>query len=465
MYDHPCERIVLGTLMQYYWAYPQEAYRLCEDLFTDPLCRTCFQAIQHLKKDNKGIDLILVTGEVCKIAPHVQPFQVVELTRNYARQEGDFANYVGRLNDLMTRRKIHLLGQKMVEEGKSEQMDLDELIALIDAEMKVITGIGIPAGTSTLAKTADELEQFFYLRQEGKLETKGTFTSFDELDEGGGLTPGQLNIIAGATSHGKTSLALSILEQALLQQLPVAIFSLEMGRRELGARFVAMDSGISSTKQLHPTRIPAVEEFNSLMSSIQVLKVRGTHLIFDDHFTSNIDHICASIRSMHYQYQIQGVVIDYLQILGTNKHVSNREQLMGEVARQLKNIAVELGIWVIALSQLNRDPNSASPGIDRLRDSGQIAEAADRVILLYRPEVTGGNYPKPYCDIDPHNTAQLNVVKNRNGKQSRFIVGFSPERTKFYALHDLPPLHPNSDSATRGDQSGTPTIPMKKIPQ
>ena len=438
MYDQICERAVIGTLMQYNWAYPQEAYRLCEDLFTEPLCKSCFKAIEQLAKKSVAIDFILVTAEVRKEDPNVQPFQVVELTQQCTTQQSDFNNYVGRLNDLMTRRRIHLLGQKMVQEGGSEKMDLDELIAYIVRNVQEITRIGIPAGTSTLAKTMDELEQFFYLRQEGKLDTKGTFTGYAELDEGGGLTDGQLNIIAGATSHGKTSLALSIVDQALFQKIPVAMFSLEMGRRELGARFVAMESGVSSTIQLNPSRVPQIEEFNKLMDSIQILRVRGTKLIFDDHFSSNIDQICVAIRSMHYQHHIKGVVIDYLQILGTNQHVNNREQLMGEVARQLKNIAVELGIWVIALSQLNRDPNSSNPSIERLRDSGQIAEAADRVILLYRPEVNGVNYPKPFCNVSTKGTAMINVVKNRNGKQSRFIVGFQPERTRFYALEHYP---------------------------
>ena len=457
MYDQICERAVIGTLMHYNWAYPQEAYRLCEDLFTQPLCKFCYQAIELLAKKNMSFDFILVTAEVRKENPDVQPYQVIELTQQCTTQQSDFSNYVGRLNDLMTRRKIHLLGQKMVQEGACEKMDLDELISYIVKGVQEITRIGIPAGTSTLAKTMDELEQFYFLRQEGKLETKGTSTGYSELDEGGGFTDGQLNIVAGATSHGKTSLALSFVDKAIEQGIPVAMFSLEMGRRELGARFVAMESGVSASLQLNPSRVPQIEEFNRLMDSVQVIRVRGTKLIFDDHFSSNIDQICSSIRSMHYQHHIKGVVIDYLQILGTNKHVSNREQLMGEVARQLKNIAVDLGIWVIALSQLNRDPNSSNPSIDRLRDSGQIAEAADRVIILYRPELNGTNYPKPFTEIITKGTAMLNVVKNRNGKQSRFIVGFDANRTRFYPLEHYPQI-----SAT-GEEPGNEVPNVMKI--
>jgi replicative DNA helicase len=110
---------------------------------------------------------------------------------------------------------------------------------------------------------------------------------------------------------------------------------------------------------------------------------------------------------------------------------TSKDQQMADVARRLKNLAKELQIWVIALSQLNRDRDNPEPSIDRLRDSGQIAEAADTVILVYRPEYYGKNFPKPFHDMSTHNTALIDVCKGRNTGTMKFVCRFIPELTLF----------------------------------
>ena len=109
----------------------------------------------------------------------------------------------------------------------------------------------------------------------------------------------------------------------------------------------------------------------------------------------------------------------------------NNEQFLGEVARRLKNLAKELGIWVIVLSQLRRDVDNPVPSIDKLRGSGQIAEAADMVMLVYRPEVYGKHYPKPFENRITHNTAMIDIAKSRNIGTKKFLCTFIPEITMF----------------------------------
>jgi replicative DNA helicase len=141
---------------------------------------------------------------------------------------------------------------------------------------------------------------------------------------------------------------------------------------------------------------------------------------------------------MKIKYGIKGVIVDYLQILNVNMKGANKEQQMGDVARRLKNIAKELDIWVIALSQLSRDSQNPAPSIARLRDSGQIAEAADMVILIYRPEIYGKKYPDEFSDKSTENTALIDVAKGRNTGLMKFLVGFDSKTTNFYEMDRVP---------------------------
>ena len=135
---------------------------------------------------------------------------------------------------------------------------------------------------------------------------------------------------------------------------------------------------------------------------------------------------------MHIRHGIEGAVVDYLQILSFNTRADTRkEQLMAEAARRLKNLARELDIWIIALSQLNREQHDAPPTLGRLRDSGQIAEAADMVVLVYRPSAYGRTYPHPYDKMPTRDTAMIDIAKGRNVGCFRFIASWDTATTRF----------------------------------
>ena len=128
---------------------------------------------------------------------------------------------------------------------------------------------------------------------------------------------------------------------------------------------------------------------------------------------------------MAMKHNIKGAVIDYLQILNVNKKGNaNGEELLAEAARRLKNLAKELNIWILALSQLNRDSINPSPSVNRLRGSGQINEAADITMLLYRPEVYQRRYNAPFESTETKGTALIEIAKGRNIETFKFIAGF-----------------------------------------
>ena len=434
MVDVPCERKVIATLMTQNWAFSQVTDRIAVDLFTDPLCHQCMRAILQLVAKKVPLDFIAVNAEVSTFCDTIPVYEIVALSQEMLGTPEQLSNYVGRLHDLLTRRKFFYLGTTLREMGTSETKELDDCLAYLRKETDEILGSGLPAGTSTLTDGLVQLEDFLCKRQDGLIDNFGSLTGFDQLDEGGGFLPGQLIVIGAGTSQGKTSLALSLVDHIIRQHIRIGFFSLEMTQRDLTARYVAMQCGISSGKQLHPSQQLSVDDFNTVASAIGAVGDTGDQLFFDDNFTADINSICASIRCMVYRHHIRGVVVDYLQILNTNQSVTNREQFMGDVARMLKKLALELDIWILALSQLNRDNEMLEPTLNRLRDSGQIAEAADVVLLLYRPEHYMRPYSAPFETVSTHHTALLHVAKNRNGQTARTIIGFTPERTLFQPL-------------------------------
>ena len=451
LYDTSCERSVTGTMIKYTWAFGKESARLTPELFGDPLCKNCVKVLIELneqRKDFTDLEIIWKLQEQCTDANLAD---LMELSNAALSVPEHFSTHVCHLVDLHTRRRLGQLATLMWERCNDAAVDLDETLGVVKTELDGILTMGIPKGTTTLTDALNQLERHVADRQEGIVKERGAMVGFPELDDDGGLMPGQLVVIAGATAHGKSALALSVVKEMLRQEVPVAYFSLEMTPLELSSRLVSMESGVSSSKQMHPSRPLEKSEYISVVQALGKLGNISGNLFFDAQFTANIDQICGAIRSMHYHHGIHGAFIDYIQILNATQSVSNREQFMGEVARRMKNLAVELGIWVVTLSQFNRNDVEGEPTLNRLRDSGQIAEAADRVLLIHRPEANGrGSYGEPFKTVSTHRTALLNLAKNRNGRTCRFIVDFIPERTLF-AHHegDLPQIF--GGSTTKSD--------------
>lgn len=269
----------------------------------------------------------------------------------------------------------------------------------------------------------------------GKTDLTGTPTGFDKIDgKTGGLQKSDLIIIAGETSAGKTSMAVSMMKNAAIAGAKIAMYSMEMKKEQITSRIISMISGIPSNVILYsPLSGMQLENVDRAVDTVSKMQI-----YFDDRSTSNIDTIISSIRQMKFKNGIDGAVVDYLQILNVNMKGSNKEQQMGEVARRLKNLAKDLDIWIIALSQMNRDNLNPVPTLARLRDSGQIAEAADIVMLIYRPEVKGKRYPDEFSDVDTKGTAMIDIAKGRNIGLLKFICGFNAASTHFYDLNIIP---------------------------
>lgn len=429
VHDERCEQAVLGTILSYSNAYNEVAEFLDLECFQNDMHKGVFTAIGEVVKQGKTPDIINVSAELVKEGSTIEPYFVVELSSYTMHVE--LQQYALRLKELSIRRKMWYIAQRMVVVGIEETEDLDDIRQMaIDGINGLFERI---ENVFTLEDSIKSLNEAMMRNLNGGSSVTGTATGFRRIDEKGGLQKSDLIIIAGETSQGKTSLALSIIGNSIQKGAKIAMYSLEMTREQLSARLLSSLSGVPANTILYSS---SINDGELQMIDKARGQLPGQNLFFDDSSTSNIESILISIRSMKLRYDIGGAVIDYLQIVGVNDRRSTREQQMGDVARRLKNIAKELNIWIIALSQLSRDNNNPVPNLNRLRDSGQIAEAADVVMLVYRPEYYHrDNYPAPFEDsqrFPVQGTALVDVAKGRNIGTFQFFLGFNQNTTTFF---------------------------------
>ena len=353
----------------------------------------------------------------------------------------DITSYAARLRELRNLRSLQRLGLSIANQASSETLPAAEIAQkIIDALGGMLKGTS--DGMTDMVEVVDEITAHIDEVRSGKsAKIAGTPTGFREIDSRGGLTPTDLIVIAGGTSQGKTSLATSITVNAMRAGRKVAFYSMEMDRRQICARILAEKTGTNSRTILSGNLSDG--QYARYSEAVAAFPAAG--LLCDDSSTSSLDSILASMRVMKAKYDIDGAVVDYLQILNVNtkSRSDSAEQILADAARRLKNIAKDLGIWVIALSQLNRNgTESQPPALSRLRSSGQIAEAADVVMLLWRPEAYGGSvrFPEPFDQCGTRGMAMVDVAKGRSMGTFRFLCGFDGETTRFYDVdrNDVP---------------------------
>lgn len=429
--DPKAEQYVIGSLLVDPTAYTLVSQYLDEDCFYNPMCRDIWKAVDNMGKQGMPIDVISVSAELNKLKSNITALDLMNISAQIA-SSAHVEYHAIRLQDLGRRRKLWVVGQQLSKVGLSEE------ILTADAHQEAIESIGgvfeKADGVFTLDDAMNSLNEIMVKNATVGGVTTGTKTGMERFDEKGGLQKSDLIIVAGETSQGKTSLALCMTRHAIENGAKVAFYSMEMTKEQLTARLLSAKTNIPANNILYsgslaPSEIRMIDDARG--------KLPGENLFFDDKSTSNIDSILLSIRMLKMQKDIDGAVVDYLQILNVNSRSTSfsREQAMGDAARRFKNLAKELNIWIIALSQLSRDSNCPEPNLNRLRDSGQIGEAADVVILVYRAEYYNRAYPAPFDNKDDYptdGTAMIDVAKGRNIGTFKFFMGFNKNTTNFF---------------------------------
>ncbi|HUN67832.1 MAG TPA: replicative DNA helicase [Burkholderiales bacterium] len=278
-----------------------------------------------------------------------------------------------------------------------------------------------------LARVFERIDHLYH--QENKSDVTGVPTGFIDLDEKtAGLQPGDLIIVAGRPSMGKTALALNIAEHVAVDNgLPVAIFSMEMSATQLAMRLLGSIARVDQHK-MRTGRL-ADEEWSRLSTAME--RLHNAPIFIDEAAALNALELRTRARRMRRQCGSLGLVmVDYLQLMSSasQNQSENRATEISEISRSLKALAKELGAPVVALSQLNRaleTRNDKRPMMSDLRESGAIEQDADLILFIYRDEVY---FPEK---MESRGVAEVIIGKQRNGPIGKVDLTFLGEHTRF----------------------------------
>jgi replicative DNA helicase len=275
-----------------------------------------------------------------------------------------------------------------------------------------------------LATVVDRIETLY--NRDNPSDVTGVPTGFVDLDRmTSGFQPGDLIIIAGRPSMGKTSLALNIGENVALDTgMPVAVFSMEMGATQLALRLIGSVGRLDQHK-LRTGRLIA-EDWDRLSTALG--RLNEAPILIDETPALNAIEVRSRARRLMRQYGKLGlVIVDYLQLMQSTAQGENRATELSEISRAMKSLAKELQVPVVALSQLNRSLEQRPdkrPVMSDLRESGALEQDADVILFIYRDEVY-----KP--DSPDKGTAEILISKQRNGPTGKVTLTFRGEYTRF----------------------------------
>lgn len=427
LHDDRTEEAVLGAMMSLHSAIPSTLDILTEECFRGPRNREIFRAVMEVYSEGDLPDPILVGDRLSRTGSEIQTSDLMAVCAENPPLP-DVRSHCLILQDLSLRRRMWETAYRLLNACTDKGRKIEEIHAEAKRGIDGVFG-DVRSELHTLGDTYRELQEEMLERNAGNLGITGTPTGFRELDDNGGLNGSDLIVVGAETSQGKTSFATALAMSAIEHGDHVAFYSMEMTPVQLTARIASMRSGISSKRILYQKM--TMDEIMRIDRAMEGIDTGLMH--FDGRSTSSLDRILMSIRNMRHRHGIRGAVVDYLQLIGVEGLTT--EQTAAKCARELKNLAKELDIWIIAISQLSRNQQNPVPSLSRLRNSGQIEEAADNIFLIYRPK-KNCRYPEPYAGISTEDTAMVMIAKGRHVGTDEFICGFKAENTLFHPLQE-----------------------------
>lgn len=422
------EKSVIGSMLMDRDAIIEVVDVLVKEDFYQNTNGILYEAMVELYREGKPVDLITLQNKL-KEKQVPESIQSLDYIRELVEAVPTSANakqYAGIVKEKSILRKLIKVTEKITADcylGKDEFSTILE-----ETEKDVFHLLQNASGREdfvpirdVVLNTLDQIEEAS--KNKGKII--GIPTGFTDLDyKLTGLHPSQLLIVAARPAMGKTAFVLNIAQHvAFRQNVPVAIFSLEMSKEQLVTRLMSMEAMIDS--QLIRTGELEDQDWEKLMESAAV--IGHSPLIIDDTPGLTI----AEIRSKCRRYkQAQGVglvIIDYLQLMAGNGKSESRQQEISEISRSLKALAREIDAPIIALSQLNRAVDSRTdhkPVLSDLRESGSIEQDADVIMFIYRDD-----YYNP--DTEKKNLAEIIVAKQRSGSTGSIELAWLGQYTKF----------------------------------
>jgi len=406
----------------FYFINHQEIYKAIVEMYKKKLYINVFSVNNFLKE----------TGRLDKIGGTKVLFEIVNQIPNLVYLE----EYIQLIQDKFLRRSLINLGYETINSAYITNIPLEKILNDFEKKSFKLTNELIDEKKLTTAQLFSNV--FLELKEKSlKPELPGLTSGFYDLDS---LTQGfqksDLIILAGRPSMGKTAFVLNITENIIKKyKVPILFFSLEMSKEQLIYRLLANETGIGQARLKIGNLYK--EDWHELKKSIQ--SYSRLPLFIDDQPNLTTQDIRSKIKQILFeQNKIGLIIIDYLQLLLNSKSKSeNRVQELSQTTRELKNLAKEFQIPVIALSQLSRNVENRinkRPVLSDLRESGSIEQDADLVLMLYRE-----NYYNAMVEKNENITAaELIIAKHRNGPLGTVELSFQTDPTKFFNTYNNP---------------------------
>jgi replicative DNA helicase len=427
------EQAVLGGLLLDPAAWDNVADVIVPEDFYRPDHKLIFEAIGALTGTGKPCDVVTVVGELERRSELEQAGGLAYLG-SLARDTPTAANvraYADIVRERSLLRQLIHAGTEIASavfnndgETARELVDKAEQRVFEIAEMGFRGRQGATAVRSLLPAVIDQIDDAY--ANPDKLRGLPTgFTDFDKMT--GGLRPGDLVIVAGRPSMGKTTLAVNMAEYAALHhqqtRASVAIFSMEMPSEQVITRMLSSIGGVP----LHNLRSGKISDDDWVRITSATSQLSEAKIFIDETPALSPTELRARARRVKREHGLDLIVVDYLQLMQVPGNKENRATEIAEISRGLKILAKELTCPVIALSQLNRgveQRENKKPVMSDLRESGSIEQDADMILLIYREEVYDRNTTKK-------GMAEIDLVKHRNGEIGTFVLTFQGQYTRF----------------------------------
>lgn len=428
------ERTVLGSIFIDPESLSRVADILAPEDFYNQANRLIYQTMLELFERREPIDLLTVTNrleEQQKIngiggVTYLTALAASVPTSAHIKQYAIIVQRKRILRDLIS------TAHQIIELGYQEKEEIENLLDLAEQKLFSVSQKSLSQEFYPVQKALNEAFERLDHLHKGNGILRGVSTGFYELDSlTAGLQKSDLIILASRPSIGKTSLALDIARHtASKEKIPVGIFSLEMSREQVVDRLLAAESNVSLWK-MRTGRLSASGEHNDFTRISYAMDTLSQAPIFiDDAPSPTVLQMRAMARRLQAEQPIGLLIVDYLQLIRSQRNYDSEVQQFTEISRNLKALSRELNIPVLALSQLSRAVESRHdqrPKLSDLRSSGSIEQDADLVMFIYRED-------KIRRDSDKPNIAEIILAKHRNGPTGSFELYFSEEHTSFRNL-------------------------------
>ncbi|MDR2110486.1 MAG: replicative DNA helicase [Spirochaetaceae bacterium] len=395
-----------------------------------------YEAILGLFNQGRKADIITVTGELRQngeLDGAGGPAYIASLT-NVVPSSANADYYAKIVQDCSLRRALLRIsgevGSKIFDESLESRIILDETQQRIFDLTEDRQTLTFRSAREIIPKAIETIEKLYNAKE----AYTGVPSGLDELDAlTSGFQPSELIIIGARPSVGKTALALTMAaNMTIKKKIPVAFFTLEMSDMALMQRLISSEARIESNKIRSGLLKPS--DFHSLMEAAGRIYEAPFYIV--DMPNMKLLDLRAQARRLRAQQKVEIIFVDYLTLISSENYQLPRHEQIAEISRSLKSLARELGIPIVALSQVRRDAEGKRPNLSDIRESGSIEQDADLVMFLHRERESDKKPSDREQSTGIH--TELIIAKQRNGPVGSVEIVFLPRYTKFASLSRNP---------------------------